>query len=364
MTVAHPDALLWALMAIPILLLYWQRIRTPRQSVATAIFWEQVFAEDAVRSRWQPRRHAVSLVVQLTVLAMFVVAMADPLIPGPQYIVLIVDNGAGMNATDVEPTRLDAAKQAAMRLIAGLRDCDWVAVISSGEAVSVRCPLTNDPSLCQAAIEAIPATDGAGKMVDAVEVARRMIADKAAARIVVISDGSFEGAETIATADDVEIALVGSRTGNTAITRFAVRRNHDAPSKCQVLAEVASAADAPIECRLDVLLDDQVVATKPVALAANGRWQEILELTVPESGRLTARFDPADAYAEDNTAVQDLQPIDATATDLRAARGIGVAAESVPPLVRSAVRPWPYLLSMAVLLLVLEWSLYQRRWLS
>ena len=38
--------------------------------------------------------------------------------------------------------------------------------------------------------------------------------------------------------------------------------------------------------------------------------------------------------------------------------------ESVSPLVRSAVRPWPYLLAAAVLLLALEWSLYQRRWLS
>ena len=42
----------------------------------------------------------------------------------------------------------------------------------------------------------------------------------------------------------------------------------------------------------------------PVALAANGRWKEILELTVPETGRLTARLDPAGDYAEDNTVAE------------------------------------------------------------
>lgn len=376
MTLAHPYALLWALMAVPILLLYRRRIRAPRQSVATAMFWEQVFAEDGARSRWQPRRHSVSLAVQLTLLSLFVAAMSDPLIPGPQHVVLIVDNGAGIGATDGSPTRLEAAKQAASRLIAGLRDCDRAALISTGEAVGVRCPLTNDPSLWQEALEAIAATEGPSKVTDAVELARWMIAGKAAARIVVLSDGAFKEARALGAADDIEIALVGQPAGNTGITRFAVRRNHDAPNKCQVLVEVASAADAPIECRLDVLLDEQVLATRPFALAANGRWQEILELTIPETGRLTARLDPADDYAEDNLAVRDLPPpddaegttayeeIDVSATDLRPAEQIGLAAESVPPLVRSAVRPWPYLLAAAVLLLAFQWSLYQRRWLS
>ena len=316
------------------------------------------------------------MVVQLTLLSLVVGAMADPLIPCPQHVVLIVDNGAGMNATDVKPTRLEAAKQAARRLIAGLRDCDRAALISAGEAVGVRCPLTNDPSLWQAALETIGATEGPSKVTDAVELARRMIAGKAAARIVVISDGAFKEARAIGAADDVEIALVGRRAGNTAVTRFQVRRNRDDASKCQVLAEVASAADAPIECRLDVLLDEQVLATKPVKLAANDRWQEIIELTVPETGKLTARLDPADDYAEDNTVVRDIPPpddaegttayeeIDVSATDLRTAEQIGVAAESVPLLVRSAVRPWPYLLAAALLLLAFQWSLYQRRWLS
>ncbi|HYW80753.1 MAG TPA: VWA domain-containing protein, partial [Thermoguttaceae bacterium] len=307
---------------------------------------------------------------------LFVVAMADPLIPGPQCVVLIVDNGAGMNATDVKPTRLEAAKQAAARLIAGLRDCDRVAVFSAGEAVGVRCRPTNDLHVCQAAIEAIPPTDGAGNVAAAVELARRTIGDEPSARIVVISDGAFDGAETLGTADDIELALVGRPTGNAGITRFALRRNHDDPSRCQVLAEVASTNDTPTECRFDVLLDEQVLTTRPVVLAANGRWTQTLELTVPESGQLTARLDPADDYADDNTMVRDLPPsgaaeetsafeaLDAAATELRAGGEIGLAAESVPPLAGAAVRPWPYLLAIAVLLLGLEWSLYQRRWLS
>jgi len=308
--------------------------------------------------------------VQLILLTLFVTAMADPLIPGPRQLVLIIDNGAGMDS------RLATAKQEASRLIAGLRECDRVAVLSVGEAVGVCCPPTNDLSRCQGAIEGIEATDGPGSVLEAVDVARTMIGDKPDVRIVVLSDGVFEGADAVSKADDVEITLVGQPASNAAITRFAVRRYRDDTTKCQVLAEVVSAAEVSIECRLDILLDDGALTTESFPLPANDRWRKVLELTVPESGRLTARLEPADDYSKDNTVVRELpplgnaantpdfEPIEVLATDLRVSSETGTPAESVRPLVGGGVRPWPYLLAAGMLLLAAEWALYQRRWLS
>ena len=75
------------------------------------------------------------MAVQLAVLAVVVVALADPMLAGPRALILIVDNSASMNATDVEPSRLAQAKEAGRRLIDGLRPCDSAAVLSAGDRV-------------------------------------------------------------------------------------------------------------------------------------------------------------------------------------------------------------------------------------
>ena len=78
MTFANPIALLWGLLAVPIVWLYRQKVRVRREPVATEMIWQQVFAEEPGRTRWQRWRHPVSLGVQLTALALIVTALADP----------------------------------------------------------------------------------------------------------------------------------------------------------------------------------------------------------------------------------------------------------------------------------------------
>lgn len=137
MTFANPLALLWGLLAVPIVILYLRRTRLRREPVATSMIWEQVFAAEQARAAWQRWRHRVSLAVQLLILALVVVAMADPQIPAPRHIVLILDNSASMNVADAETTRLARAKEAAGRLIAGLGAYDQVAIFSAGGTVGV-----------------------------------------------------------------------------------------------------------------------------------------------------------------------------------------------------------------------------------
>ena len=120
------------------------------------MIWQQVFAAEQVRATWQQWRDRVSLAVQLLILALVVVAMADPQVPAPRRIVLILDNSASMNVADAQPTRLARAKEAAGRLIAGLGSHDQAAILSAGEAVAVRCGRTNDRATLLEVLEAVP----------------------------------------------------------------------------------------------------------------------------------------------------------------------------------------------------------------
>ena len=134
MNFAHPLALLLLLLLVPVALLYWLRVRVPRQTVGTGTFWQKALAEEKARWRWRRWRSKVSLAVQMLIVVLIALAAAGPQIPPPKRIVLIIDNSATMRATDVQPTRIDAAKEVARRLIESLRSCDEMAVVTVGPA--------------------------------------------------------------------------------------------------------------------------------------------------------------------------------------------------------------------------------------
>ncbi len=386
MTFANPLALLWGLLAVPIVVLYLRSARLRRQPVATDVIWQQVFADEAARSAWSRWRYPVSLAVQLTILIFVVVALADPQIPGPRRLVLIIDNSGSMNATDVKPTRLAAARQAARAIIGGLREGDSAAVLSAGDAVGVRCGLTNDVAVLGEALDALPITTGATRVEAAVALAGRMLGGASAGPVVLITDGGFRGARELAAADDVEIIRVGGDGDNVAITRLRVRRRLADPAQCEGLVAVENFSGKAVACDLELALEGKPLQTLPINLPGNGRVQKIFAIATANAGRLTARLNRPDDYAEDNTAAAGVpaagqQGSDSTTelrrlagyaqrrreSDLRVPVDLGRAASATvarPWLTNvAAPSPWIFLAVAAGLLLVLEWCFYQRRWL-
>src|SRR5947208_2371977 len=128
MNLANPLALAWAGLLIPVVIFYILKIRLRRVPVSTVIFWRQIFEEKKPRSLWEKLWHLLSLLTQLLILGLLVLALAQPFfrweIEGACRLVLVVDNSASMNATDVAPTRLARARELGRRLVSGLRAQD------------------------------------------------------------------------------------------------------------------------------------------------------------------------------------------------------------------------------------------------
>src|SRR6516225_5258966 len=135
MSLANPTALLWLLLVIPVVVFYILKIRLKRVPVSTVIFWRQIFDEKKPRSLWQRLRHLISLLLQLAFVALLVAALTEPFLASEarnsRRVILVVDNSASMNATDVEPSRLAKAKEEAHQLIQGLRALDEMAIVAA-----------------------------------------------------------------------------------------------------------------------------------------------------------------------------------------------------------------------------------------
>jgi von Willebrand factor type A domain/Aerotolerance regulator N-terminal len=319
MSFANPAALLWAALAIPIVIFYILKLRLRRVPVSTVIFWRQIFEEKKPRSLWQRLRHLLSLAVQILLLLLLVGALVEPFFSweskDARRIVLAIDNSASMNATDAAPSRLGQAKEAARRVIAGLRFRDEMAIVVAGTQPQVVCGLTGHQRTLREALDAIPPTDGPTKLTDAVALARRLIADQAEDRkrgqVIVCSDACAEGADKLAVAEDVRLLTVGSRTGNVGITQFQVRRSLLDPVGYEILVEIVNFSDESVKCRFELDLNGNIVDVVPLDLAAfdsNAKekkhvWSQVIEKTSAEGGRLTGKINHADALSADNVAV-------------------------------------------------------------
>jgi hypothetical protein len=98
MSFALPIAFLLAGLALPIVGFYILKVRLRRFPVSTNLFWRQIYDEKPPRSIWQNFRHLLSLLAQLAILLLLVLAVADPYLPWnatqARRIVLVVDPSA------------------------------------------------------------------------------------------------------------------------------------------------------------------------------------------------------------------------------------------------------------------------------
>jgi von Willebrand factor type A domain/Aerotolerance regulator N-terminal len=317
MNLANPYALVWAGLLIPIVIFYILKIQLRRVPVSTILFWRRIFEEKQPRSLWQHLRHLLSLLLQFLMVLLLVAALAEPFfsweVLEARRVVLVIDNSASMNATDVGPSRLAKARQEARRVAEGIRFRDEMAVVTAGTEPRVACGLTGHRSSLLAAVDAVPPTDGPTQVEEAVALARRLLADGPNGKVVVVSDGCFPKSEELAVADDVQFIAVGGHTGNVGITRFQVRRSLVDVKGFEVLAEVVNQSDEKVKCEFELSLNGSVLDVTPLELEPGKPWVQVSEKTTSEGGKLVARLMQAgadgkgklldDALAADNEAV-------------------------------------------------------------
>ena len=113
------------------------------------------------QSQW--RRHlavALSLLSLITLTAAFARPKTQVDVPRERAtVVLVIDASLSMQATDVKPTRLDAAKQAAIEFVVALPDKYNVAVVSMAGSAAVLVPPTTAHNTVENAIRSIRLQD-------------------------------------------------------------------------------------------------------------------------------------------------------------------------------------------------------------
>ena len=323
MNLLHPLNLLWALPLLGGIVALWMlRLKRQEATVSSLYLWNALLQETQANAPFQKLRRNLLLVLQLLAAFLLVFALARPFVYGEglagRTVVVILDTSASMNATDVRPTRLAAAKDAADRLIdSDLRLGDVATVLTaSSKPASLVSGFTGDKGRLKAAIDGAAGTDTPLDMAAALTLAQSLVGTRAGAQIRVFSDGGLAPDDLRKTGaipfggTDVRLTPIGTATpGNLAITRLDGRRNPQTGAY-EIFAQVqGSGGPAPPGGTLTLLKDGKLIDARALSLT-NGMQSETFDSPLLGSGGVvTARLDEVhDALAADNQASLVLAP--------------------------------------------------------
>jgi Ca-activated chloride channel family protein len=191
MTFTHPLALLFTVAGL-LLLAVVLRAFAGRRAAAALLYSNLDFLETATASRvpWG----ALLAGAWFFAAACMGVALAGPHLVAPvsvrdSAVALCIDTSGSMSATDVEPTRADAALRAARAFITGVPDGTRISIVAFSSNAQIVLPASDDKDAVRDALDRVPPPNGGTAIGDALELAARSLPHVRHRTIVLVTDG-------------------------------------------------------------------------------------------------------------------------------------------------------------------------------
>ncbi|HEU4340748.1 MAG TPA: VWA domain-containing protein [Candidatus Binatia bacterium] len=314
-----PYALLLSLGAIP-LILFLNSLKPKGLKVRTTtlFLWERVMKERPLATRlgWLFKKNLL-LMLQLLAAALLIVALADPSLlhlgtPSGDLVV-VVDLSASMKAKGRFGSRFDAGRKEFLSLVEGLASGQKMMVVGAGAQTRLMVPFTADKQRLRETGRRLAATDAPGQVKEAILFAHGFLKRGSPDRVVVISDGAFDGAEEFTRqAAHLQFITVDGGRDNVGIVAFEARRRPDRSAQVEVMVHLRNFTTRAVTVPVALALSDQTLVRETVEMEPLGRRVLIYPLAGKLAGTLVARLEIQDDFATDNQsylAVTDAPPV-------------------------------------------------------
>ena len=314
----------WAIFAIvpaAIVLLYFLKLQRRPVEVPSTYLWQKSIEDLHVNSIWQRLRNNLLLYLQLAVVLFIALALLRPgwhsLGPAGSRLVLLIDNSASMQATDVKPNRLEEAKRRAGELIDQMRGGDMAMLISFADTACVEQNLTGDRRQLRQALAAIRPTQRPTSLSEALKLVAGLAGTgqaseksagpgRAETRLFVFSDGRFPPVPgfDLGNIEPTFVPIGRCDAANVGIVAFGVARSEDKARNLQAFARLSNCGPATADVLLKLFVNNQGRASDAGRLSIPpGQTRGLaFDLADFESGVLHLRAETGDQLAMDDEA--------------------------------------------------------------
>lgn len=335
MSLLAPLALAALVIPAAIYVIHWLFGARRRLQVPALFLWADLPRVQMGRSKRHIPPFSLLLLLQLLAAIAAVFALARPITPAqaPKHVALILDASAAMQATDVAPTRFEAARQAALQRLSSLRPSDEVSFIRAGKQASLLA--SGAPASVRGALTSAQPGLNAPAIREALALASTRISQtpERHGEIVLFTDGAWPPPESVGSlATSVETVPVGGGSNNQAITALVARMDPTGRGQT-AFVEVANESDRASSVQVQLSADGAPLDQRQVDIGARSRN----ELSIPlpsDAHHVTVKLLNQDALALDDQ-LDTLAP-GGPARDVallgQATDGLRRAIESVPTL--------------------------------
>ncbi|HEY8438130.1 MAG TPA: BatA and WFA domain-containing protein [Candidatus Limnocylindrales bacterium] len=295
MPFATPLALLGLLFVPAVVAMYLLRLRRTETVVPSTLLWQRLAADVEANAPWQKLRRSVLFLLQLLLVVALALLAARPFLERPaglaRDLVVIVDTSASMGATDVQPDRLTAAKDAAKEVLRDLPAGGRVSVIEAGRTARIVATGTTDIGRVRGAIDSIRPTVSRGDLGDALALAQQLAVQSGDAEILVATDAALAVPPTTKVEAPIRVVRVGDPKGsrNQAIVALAVRTAPSAVTR-SVFVSVANFDLESATRRLEVWADDRLIETRTLPIDAQQKADVIVDDVPADIGTIEVRL--------------------------------------------------------------------------
>ncbi|HZS33295.1 MAG TPA: BatA and WFA domain-containing protein, partial [Methylomirabilota bacterium] len=300
MSFLQPWAFLLFGLSVPLLLLYFLKVRRQAQRVSSVMLWQSAFRDQQASALFQRLQLDPLLLLQLLALLLLTAALARPTATlqgtGAERLILVMDTSASMKARDVSPTRFREAQYRAAALISAAGRGAEIMVIEAGSQPAIRLPFTRDRDRARATVYALEARDQPNHLSEAIRTALAIVpAVDPRVRVHVLTDGAFDPAQVREFPDPrVRWVTVGGGSRNVGITQFAVRKAYYGAFDYQAFLSVTNFSDERVSFPLALTVDDHKISEQTIALDPQVKRNVIVPFTLQNGALVKAVADVRD----------------------------------------------------------------------
>lgn len=302
---------LWGLLAaVPLIAVYFLKVRPRRRTVTAFFLWQQVFEKRKSASLFQRLRDALSLLLMLLALAAAVFAAAGLRFrkSDERDLVVIVDASPSMRAR-VDGKSLVAQARATTR--------DWIKALNGTRRMAIGLAandlhfishLSESPRDLLDATDLIAATDLPVTPATVAAVNAAAAHGAARTRFILVTDGS-RGWESLAPNIEV-VRLTDQALPNAGFIAADFEWSGIAGSQARFFYQISSSfpEEKHVELELRNADDPALLRIIPLTLKPGAPVTDTLDVEGASPGRWTARLLGGDAFPDDDQAALGLAP--------------------------------------------------------
>lgn len=299
MTLLAPLGLAAAALAAPILIIHMLRPRRPRSIVSSLMHWEGLKNPVSANQPWQRLRWSVLLLLQLAVVALLALALAQPAqvetAELAEHTVFIIDASGSMASNDGRPDRISDARQRALDLRSELPAGGIASIVVASPRPTLLLDESDDSDAFTRAVDSIGTSAGRADFEAAFAIAEGSTTADRPTGFVLISDGGLTDNDQRAAPPGLRYEAVGNDDVNRGITDLSVSAVPGGLT-ARVTVTGFGGAEATQTLRIDV--DGVTVDRKGITVPAGGVIEESFEL--PSGSAVAVYLEGEDRLGYDN----------------------------------------------------------------